>query len=135
MGVPLNRICILLFCSTASPRTGSPVGRLSPRQTRAVSLTDMPSFHPVKEDLFATPPDSPITPNPKRMALKKEMPSDRPTHSPPPSPSIKHKQMEVNKMAPHSGQGILSPVRRDSLGGAVSPVRSTRYACWYLCYL
>ncbi|XP_062580615.1 E3 ubiquitin-protein ligase MYCBP2-like [Saccostrea cucullata] len=108
-----------------SPRTGSPVGRLSPRQTRASSLTDSPSHNSIKEDLFATPPDSPIAPIPKRVSLKKEVSSDRPTQSPPTSPSLKHKQTDVSKIAPPSGQGILSPVRRDSFGGHVSPVRST----------
>lgn len=108
-----------------SPRTGSPVGRLSPRQTRAVSLTDSPSYNSIKDDLFATPPDSPITATSKRMTLKKDISGDRLTHSPPTSPSIKHKQMDVNKIVPPSGQGILSPARRDSFGGAVSPVRST----------
>lgn len=118
---------IQLYCLiTGSPRTGSPVGRLSPRQTRTVSLTDSPSYNSIKDDLFSTPPDSPINATSKRMTLKKDISGDRPTHSPPTSPSIKHKQMDVNKIVPPSGQGILSPARRDSFGGAVSPVRSTR---------
>lgn len=140
MYMQLSAMCVNLFkrggrrqtfsycLITGSPRTGSPVGRLSPRQTRAVSLTDSPSYNSIKDDLFSTPPDSPINATSKRMTLKKDISGDRPTHSPPTSPSIKHKQMDVNKIVPPSGQGILSPARRDSFGGAVSPVRSTRWS-------
>jgi hypothetical protein len=111
---------------TGSPRASSPVGRLSPRQTRASSLTDSPSHNSVKEDLYGTPPDSPIAHTPKRIALKKDVSLDRPAQSPPSSPSLKHKQTDVSKIAPPSGQAILSPARRDSYGGNVSPVQSTR---------